>query len=75
MQNLTKVCISHDRKFNLREMEMVLDNENFLLHDDPELERETQELLQWAEDLNFDKYLDDWFFKSTVFVNFDSAKI
>lgn len=56
-------------------MEMVLDNENFLLNDDPDLERETQELLQWAEDLNFDKYLDDWFFKSTVFVNFDSAKI
>jgi hypothetical protein len=75
MQNLMKVCISHDRKFNRQEMEMVLDNENFLLNDDPELERETQELLQWAEDLNFDKYLDDWFFKSTVFVNFDSAKI
>lgn len=57
------------------EMEAILDSENFLLNEDPELEQETEELLQWAEDLNFDKYMDDWFFKSTVFVNFDSNTI
>lgn len=43
------------------------------MNDDPEAEKEAEDLIKWGEELDFDKYIDDWFFKSTVFVNFEGG--
>jgi hypothetical protein len=49
-----------------------LDGEAFLLKDDDELEKQAEEIIKWAQDLDFDRYADEWYFKSTIFINIDS---
>ena len=48
-----------------------LDPENFLMNDNVNAEKEAEDLIKWSENLNFDKYMDEWFFKSTIFINFE----
>jgi antirestriction protein len=47
-----------------------LDGENYLMNEDERLEKEAEDIIKWSDQLDFDKYMDDWFFKSTIFVNF-----
>ncbi len=50
----------------------MLDSAHFLTQEDLALEREAEELIRWTQQLDFDKYADEWFFKSTIFINLDS---
>lgn len=52
------------------DLEELLDGENYLMNEDERLEKEAEEIIRWSDQLDFDKYMDDWFFKSTIFVNF-----
>ena len=50
----------------------MLDSAKYLTQEDEALEREAEALIQWTQELDFDKYADEWFFKSTIFINLDS---
>lgn len=52
-------------------LEEFLDAENFLMNEDEVHEREAEDLIKWSEQLNFDRYMDEWYFKSTIFINFE----
>lgn len=52
-------------------VETVLDGQRFLTTEDTDLEREAEDIIKWSEELNFQKYADEWFFKSTIFINID----
>lgn len=52
-------------------IEALLDGERFLAGDDQELDRQAEEIIKWSEELDFQKYADEWFFKSTIFINID----
>jgi len=41
------------------------------MNDNVNAEKEAEDLIKWSENLNFDKYMDEWFFKSTIFINFE----
>lgn len=56
---------------NKSEIETALDGERFLLAEEDDLEREAEELIKWGANLDFEKYSDEWFFKSTIFINID----
>ena len=67
----TKLALS-DHGLNREKLEKVLEGEALLTREDEELEREAEEVLQWANGLDFDRYADEWYFKSTIFINIDS---
>lgn len=42
------------------------------MNEDQRIEKEAEDLIKWADDLDFDSYIQDWYLKSTIFVNFES---
>lgn len=52
-------------------VEAILEGERYLSNEDHELEREAEEIIRWSDELDFQKYSDEWFFKSTIFINID----
>lgn len=49
-----------------------MDAEDFLANESEDLDLKIQDLIKWGKDLDYEKYSDEWFFKSTIFVNLDA---
>lgn len=41
------------------------------MNDNKQAEKEAEDLIKWSEQLNYDRYIDEWYFKSTIFINFE----
>ena len=58
-------------RLNHEEITAALDGERYLAEEDAALEKEAEDIIKWSDELDFQKYSDEWFFKSTIFINID----